>query len=146
MTKRETLISQRGDGVLRYEVRLCVPTIDELQERIMEETVTSRYSIHSGSKKMYKDLRDVYWWNSMKRYIADFVAKCPNIQQVKVEHQKPCGLVQNIAILEWKLEMINMNFINGLPRSRRQHDSIWMILDQMTKSAHFLPIKTINSA
>ncbi|KAH0781055.1 hypothetical protein KY290_000653 [Solanum tuberosum] len=113
-----------GDGVLRYQGRLCVPKVDELQERIMEETHSSRYSIHSGSTKMYCDLREVYWWSSMKNDIAEFVAKCPNCQQVKVEHQRP----------------------DGLPRSRRQHDSIWVIVDRMTKSAHFLSVKTTHSA
>ncbi|KAH0706733.1 hypothetical protein KY289_011809 [Solanum tuberosum] len=102
---------------------LCVPMVDGLQERIMEEAHSSRYSIHSVSTKMYHDLREVYWWNSMKKGIAEFVVKCPNCQQVKVEHQRP-----------------------GLPRSRGQHDSIWVIVDRMTKSAHFLLIKTTHSA
>ncbi|WMV07964.1 hypothetical protein MTR67_001349 [Solanum verrucosum] len=77
---------------------------------------------------------------------AEFVAKCPNCQQVKVEHQRPGGLAQRIELPEWKWEMINMDFITGLPRSRRQHDSIWVIVDRMTKLAHFLPVKTTNSA
>ena len=115
---------QEGDGVLRYQGRLCVPRVDELQERIMEEAHSSGYSVHSGSTKMYRDLREVYWWNGMKKGIAEFVAKCPNCQQVKVEHQRPNGLAQNIELPEWKWEMINMDFITSLPRSRRQHDSI----------------------
>ncbi|WMV38354.1 hypothetical protein MTR67_031739 [Solanum verrucosum] len=82
----------------------------------------------------------------MNKCIAEFVAKCPNCQQVKVEHQRPGGLAQNIELPEWKCEMINMNFITSLPRSRRQHDSIWVnIVDRMTKSTHFLPVKTTHS-
>ncbi|WMV37549.1 hypothetical protein MTR67_030934 [Solanum verrucosum] len=69
---------QGGDGVLRYQCRLCVPMVDGLQERIIEETHSSIYSIHPGSTKMYRDLREVYWWSSMKKGIAEFVAKCPN--------------------------------------------------------------------
>ena len=91
---------QGGDGVLRYQGRLCVPMVDVLQERIMEEAHSSRYSIHPGSTKMYRDLREVYWWNSMKKGIVEFVAKCPNCQQVKVEHQRPDGLAQNIELPE----------------------------------------------
>jgi len=72
--------------VLRYEGRLCVPKVDELHERIMAEAHASRYLIHPGPTKMFHDLREVYWWNSMNRCIADFVAKCPNCEQVKVEH------------------------------------------------------------
>ncbi|KAH0715252.1 hypothetical protein KY284_008157 [Solanum tuberosum] len=77
---------QGGDGVLRYQGRLCVPRVDELQERIMEKAHSSRYSIHPGSTKIYHDLREVYWWSSKKKGIAEFVVKCLNCQQVKVEH------------------------------------------------------------
>jgi len=144
--QRVLAFEQGGDGVLRYQGRLCVPMVDGLQEKIMEEAHSSRYSIHPGSTKMYRDLREVYWWNGMKKGITEFVAKCPNCQQVKVEHQRPGGLAQRIELPEWKWEMINMDFITGLPRSRRQHDSIWVIVDRMTKSAHFLPVKTTHSA
>ncbi|KAH0705892.1 hypothetical protein KY285_010419 [Solanum tuberosum] len=126
--------------------KLCVPLVDKLQERIMEEAHSSRYSIHLSSTKMYRDLTKVYWWSSMKKGIAEFVAKCPNCQQVKVEHQRPGGMAQNIELLEWKWEMINMDFITGLPRSRRQHDSIWVIVDRMTKTSHFFPVKTTHLA
>ncbi|KAK6789369.1 hypothetical protein RDI58_013168 [Solanum bulbocastanum] len=85
---------QGGDGVLRYQSRLCVPRVDELQERIIEESYSSRYSIHPGSTKMYCDLIEVYWWSSMKKGIVEFVAKCPNCQQVKVEHQRPGGMAR----------------------------------------------------
>ncbi|KAH0694961.1 hypothetical protein KY285_022058 [Solanum tuberosum] len=144
--QRVLAFEQGGDGVLRYQGRLCVPMVDGLQEKIMEEAHSSRYSFHPGSTKMYRDLREVYWWNGMKKGIAEFVAKCPNCQQVKVEHQRPGGLAQRIELPGWKWEMINMDFITGLPRSRRQHDSIWVIVDRMTKSAHFLPVKTTNTA
>jgi len=91
---------QGGDGVLRHQGRLCVPKVDELQERIIEEAHSSRYSIHLGSTKMYRYLREVYWWSSMKRCIAEFVAKCLTCQQVKVEHQKPGDMAQNIDLPE----------------------------------------------
>ncbi|KAH0706397.1 hypothetical protein KY285_010896 [Solanum tuberosum] len=117
---------QGGDGVLSYQGQLCVPKVGELREKILPEAHNSRYSIHPGATKMYRDLREVYWWNDMKRDIADFVAKCPNCQQVK-----------------W--EVINMDFITGLPRTRRQHDSIWVIVDRVTKSSRFLAVKTTDS-
>ena len=82
----------------------------------------------------------------MKRGIADFVSKCPNYQQVKVEHKKPGGMTQEIDIPTWKWDVINMDFITGLPRIRRQHDSIWVIVDRMTKSSRFLAVKTTHSA
>ena len=117
--QRVEVFSQGGDGVLRYQGRLCVPDVVELRQYILAEAHNSRYYIHLGATKMYRDLREVYWWNGMKRDIADFVSKCPNCQQVKVEHQKPGSMTQEIDIPTWKLNAINMVFIIGLPRTRR---------------------------
>ena len=82
----------------------------------------------------------------MKRDIDDFVSKYPNCQQVKVEHQKPGGMTQEIDIPTWKWDVINIYFITGSPRTSRQHASIWVIVDRMTKSSHFLAVKTKYSA
>ena len=84
--------------------------MDKLQETILEEAHSSRYSIHLSSTTMYHDL---------KRDIAVFVSKCSNYQQVEVEHQRPGVLAHNIELAEWNWEMVNMDFITGLPRSRR---------------------------
>ena len=81
----------------------------------------------------------------MKKYISEFVSKCLNFQQVKVHHQRPRGLSQTIELPELIWEMINMDFITGLPRSRRQHDSIWVIVNRMTKSSYFFSVKTTYS-
>ena len=89
--QRVEVFFQGGDGVLRYQDRLCVPDVGELRKHILVEAHYSRYSIHLGATKMYHDLRGVYSWNDMKRDIADFVSKFPNCRQVKVEHQKPEG-------------------------------------------------------
>ena len=78
--QRVDIFSQGGDGVLRYKGRLCVPNVGELRQHILAEAHNSRYSIHPGATKMYRDLREIYWWNGMKRDIADFVSKCPNCQ------------------------------------------------------------------
>ena len=69
-----------------------------LRDRILEEAYKSRYSIHSGSTKIYHDLREIYWWEGMKKDIQKFVARCPNCQQVKVEHQKSSGLLHEIQV------------------------------------------------
>ena len=87
-----------SEGTLRLDTRLCVPDVDELRKEIMEEAHFSAYSIHPGSTKMYHDLKDSYWWNGMKRDIADFVSKCLTCQQVKLEHQRPSGLLQQLPI------------------------------------------------
>ncbi|XP_019229551.1 PREDICTED: uncharacterized protein LOC109210576 [Nicotiana attenuata] len=117
--KHKTAVFSLGvdDGTLRYQGRLCVPNVNGLRERIMAEAHTSRYSVHPGSMKMHLDLKEIYWWNDMKRNVADFMAKCPNCQQVKSEHQRPGGLAQNIEFPMWKWEMINMDFVVGLPQA-----------------------------
>ncbi|WMV13798.1 hypothetical protein MTR67_007183 [Solanum verrucosum] len=80
--------SQGEYSVLRYQGRLCVPNVDDLREQILTEAHSSQYSIRSGATKMYFDLWEVYWWSGMIKDIAKFMAKCPNCQQVKIEHQK----------------------------------------------------------
>jgi len=77
----------------------------------------------------------------MRKEVAGYVAKCSICQQVKVEHQKPAGLLQPLPILELKWEMITMDFVSGLPRGKRGNDAIWVIMDRLTKSALFLPVK-----
>src|SRR5688572_23084825 len=91
---------------------------------------------------MYHGLKEHFWWQGMKRDIATYVSRCHTCQQVKVEHQRPGGLSQDIDIPTWKWEDINMDFVTGLPRVRGGYDSIWVIVDRLTKSAHFIPIKT----
>ncbi|WMV13806.1 hypothetical protein MTR67_007191 [Solanum verrucosum] len=143
--QRVEVFSQEGDRVLCYQGRLCVPNVGELRQHILVETHKSRYSIHPGATKMYRDLWEVFWWNGIKRDITYFVAKWPICQQVKVEHQKLRGMTHEINIPTWKWEMINMDFIRGLPHTRRQHDSIRVIVDIVTKSMRFLAVKTTDS-
>ncbi|XP_070050460.1 uncharacterized protein [Nicotiana tomentosiformis] len=76
-----------------------------LRRQVMGETHYSRYSIHPRPTNMYHDIREIYWWDAMKKDVAEFVAQCPNCQQVKIEHQKPSGLLQAIEIstCKWKM-------------------------------------------
>ena len=115
--------------MLKYQERLCVPDVDGLRVRILAEAHGSRYSIHPGLTKMYYDLREIYWWEGLKRDIAEFVAKCPNCQQVKAEHLKLGGLLQEIQIPTWKWKDINRDFIVGLPQTQKSYDSIWVVVD-----------------
>jgi hypothetical protein len=91
---------------------------------------------------MYHDLKSRYWWYGMKRAIAEYVALCDNCQRVKTERQRPAGLLQPLEIHEWKWEEISMDFVVGLPKTQSGYDSIWVIVDRLSKVAHFIPIKT----
>ena len=129
-------------GIHRYNNKLCVPDVDDLRTRVVAEAHVSRYSIHPGSTKMYQDLKQIYLWDGMKNGIAEYVAKCLNCQQVKAEHLNPSDLTLIIYVPNWKWEAINMHFVVGLLRTRRKNDSIWVIVNRLTKSAHFVPLKS----
>ena len=78
----------------------------------------------------------------MKREIASYVARCDVCQRVKAEHQRPATLLQPLQVLEWKWDKIGMDFVTVLPSSSRGHDSIWVIVDHLTKVAHLILVNT----
>ena len=125
--------------MLRYQGRLCVPVVDGLRYRILEIAHGSHYSIYLGSTKMYYDLREVYWWEGLQKDIAKFVPKGPNCKQVKAEHKNPGGLLQQIQIPTWKWEHINMDFVVGFPQIQKSYNSIWVIVDRLTKYLILFP-------
>jgi hypothetical protein len=129
-------------GTIWFKNRICVPDIDSLRETILKEAHDSVYSIHPGSTKIYHDLKQKYWWYGLKRDVAAHVAKCDVCQRVKAEHQRPAGQLHPLKIPEWKWEEIGMDFIVGLPRTPAGYDSIWVIVDRLTKVAHFIPVRT----
>ncbi|WVZ89371.1 hypothetical protein U9M48_035789, partial [Paspalum notatum var. saurae] len=133
-------------GALWFKGRLVVPRDMELRKKILDEAHTSMFTIHPGSNKMYQDLKQKFWWTRMKREIAKYVSECDVCQRVKADHLKPAGMLQPLAVPSWKWEDIHMDFIVGLPRTQKGYDSIWVIIDRLTKSAHFIPVKTIYHA
>ncbi|GJU72817.1 putative reverse transcriptase domain-containing protein [Tanacetum coccineum] len=137
----ETHFERRDDGGIYFFDRIWIPSVGGVRKLIMDEAHTSRYSIHPGADKMYHDLRDLYWWPGMKRDIAEYVSRCLTCSKIKAEHQKPSGLLQQPEIPEWKWEKITMDLVTKLPRSSGGYDAIWVIVDRLTKSAHFLPIR-----
>nr|GEZ58377.1 putative reverse transcriptase domain-containing protein [Tanacetum cinerariifolium] len=114
---------------------------DDLRSVIMHESHKSKYSIHPGSEKMYQYMKKLYWWPNMKANIATYVSKCLTCARVKAEHQRPSGLLVQPAIPEWKWDNITMDFITKLPKSLQGFDTIWVIVDRLTKSAHFFLIR-----
>jgi hypothetical protein len=96
---------------------------------------------------MYQDLKKKFWWYGMKREITEHVAICDSCHRIKAENQRPAGLLQPLRIPQGKWDEIGMDFIVGLPRTRAGYDSIWVVVDRLTKSAHFISVKTnYNSA
>ncbi|GJZ82207.1 putative reverse transcriptase domain-containing protein, partial [Tanacetum coccineum] len=137
----DEMIEQRSDVTLYYLDRILVPLKGDMRTLIMDEAHKSKYSIHPGDDKMYYDLRYRYWWPRMKKDIAEYVSKCLTCLKVKAEHQRPFGLLQQPEIFVWKWEGIAMDFVTKLPRTISGHDTIWVIVNRLTKSTHFLPMR-----
>ncbi|KAD6119183.1 hypothetical protein E3N88_10454 [Mikania micrantha] len=128
-------------GVIWCGKRLCVPDDSALREALLAEAHSSPFSIHPGSTKMYRDLRQNFWWNGMKEAVAKYVSECLTCQQIKIEHQRASGLLQPLDIPLWKWDEISMDFVMGLPKTMKKNDAIWVVVDRLSKSAHFLAIQ-----
>ena len=139
---KETKFTVNKNGVLNYKGRVCVPDDSDLRKAILEEAHSRSFAIHPGSIKMYQDLKMSFWWSGMKIEISEFVTKCLVCQRVKAEHQVRSRLLQSIRIQEWKWDRITKDFVVGLPLIRRKHDSVWVVVERLTKSTHFLPVRT----
>ncbi|GJZ09265.1 reverse transcriptase domain-containing protein [Tanacetum coccineum] len=135
----------RPDGTCCIKNQSWLPLFGNLRDLTMNESHKSKYSIHPGSDKMYKDLKILYWWPNMKAIIDEYVGKCLTCFRVKAECQKPSGLLLQPKIPMWKWERITMDFIIKLPKTSNGHDTIWVIVDRLTKSAHFIPTRETNS-
>ncbi|GJT69336.1 putative nucleotidyltransferase, ribonuclease H [Tanacetum coccineum] len=135
----------RPDGTRCIKNRSWLPLFGNLRDLIMHESHKSKYSIHPGSDKMYQDLKKLYWWPNIKAIIAEYVGKCLTCSRVKAECQKPSSLLVQPEIPMWKWERITMDFVTKLPKTSNGHDIIWVIVDRLTKSAHFIPTRETDS-
>nr|GFA08511.1 reverse transcriptase domain-containing protein [Tanacetum cinerariifolium]GFA08531.1 reverse transcriptase domain-containing protein [Tanacetum cinerariifolium] len=135
----------RPDGTRCIKNQSWLPQFGNLIDLIMHESHKSKYSIHPGSNKMYQGLKKLYWWPNMKAIIAEYVGKCLTCSIVKAECQRPYGLLVQPEIPMWKWERITMDFITKLPETSNEHDTIWVIVDRVTKPAHFIPTRETDS-
>ncbi|WVZ89297.1 hypothetical protein U9M48_035720 [Paspalum notatum var. saurae] len=129
--KKRACFTLDDQGVLWFKNRLVVPKDMKLRKKILDEAHTSPFTMHPGSNKMYRDRNEV---------LVD------SYERVKADHLKPAGMLQPLEVSTWKWEHIHMDFIVGLPRTQKGYDSIWVIIYRFTKSAHFIPVKTIYHA
>ncbi|GJX64002.1 putative reverse transcriptase domain-containing protein, partial [Tanacetum coccineum] len=138
---RTEKLEPHTDGTLCLNGRSWLPCYGDLRTVIMHESHKSKYSIHPGSEKMYQDVKKLYWWPNMKADIATYVSKCLTCAKVKAEHQRQSGLLVQPEIPQWKWDNIMMDFVTKLPKSSQGYDTIWVIVDRLTKSAIFIPMK-----
>ncbi|KAL4018058.1 hypothetical protein IC575_021647 [Cucumis melo] len=145
-TEQGEEFSISSDDGLMFEGRLCVPEDSAVKTELLTEAHSSPFTMHPGSTKMYQDLRSVYWWRGMKRDVAEFVSRCLVCQQVKAPRQHPAGLLQPLSVPGWKWESVSMDFITGLPKTLKGYTVIWVVVDRLTKTAHFVPGKSTYTA
>ena len=113
-----------SDGIVRFQGRVCVPGDVEVKKLILEEGHKSRLSLHPGVTKMYQDLKENFWWQGMKKDVAQFVSAYLTCQKAKVEHQRPDVILQPLEIPVWKWDSISMDFVTHLPQTFKGHDTI----------------------
>ena len=122
-----------------------MPNAEELRRDILQKAHKTKYTVHPGGTKMYQDMKHHYWWKQMKVDVAEYVAKCQTCQVVKAEHSKLVGVLHPLFIPKLKWESISMDFILRFPLCQDK-DWIWVIVDRLTKSAHFIPVKGTTTA
>nr|GFA20747.1 putative reverse transcriptase domain-containing protein [Tanacetum cinerariifolium] len=141
---RKEKLEPRADGTLCLNGRSWLPCYGDLRTVIMHESRKSKYSIHPVSNKMYQDMKKLYWWPNMKADIATYISKCLTCAKVKAEHQKPSGLLVQPEIPKCKWDNITMDFVTKLPKFSQGYDTIWVIVDRLTKSAIFTLLRETN--
>jgi hypothetical protein len=130
-----------ADGLLRYRGRMYIPKSGDIRSIIPKEDHRELYCAHPGVKKMYEDMRKLFFWVGMKHDVVHFTVKCLYCQQVKANHHHPIGLLQPHDVPMSKWEVISMDFVVGLLLTSHRHNAILVIVDKLTKSAHFIPVR-----
>jgi hypothetical protein len=125
-----------------YKKILYIPNCDDLKRFIMDELHKRPYTGHPGYHKMITTTRKQFYWLGLKKDITDYLAKCLECQQVKVEHRHPAGLLQPLPIPKWKWEINSMDFITELPKSTKKNDAIMVVVEKLSKSTHFILVKS----
>ena len=145
MVPRYEGFSFDSDVLLRFNSRIYVLPNDELRMLILSKAHRAVYMAHSGVMKMRADLKPLFFWRGMKVDIVNYVARCLECQKLKAERRHPTGLLQPHAIPEWKWEVISMDFIIGHLRESKQHDSIMVVVDMLSKVACFILVNSTYS-
>ncbi|GJX50255.1 putative reverse transcriptase domain-containing protein [Tanacetum coccineum] len=138
---RTEKLEPHADGTPCLNGSSWLPCYGDLRTVVMHKSHTSKYYIHPGFDKIYQDMKKLYWWPNMKANIATYVSKCLMCAKVKAEHQRPLGLLVQPKIPQWKWDNITMDFSTKLLKSSQGYDTIWVIVDRLTKFAIFLPMR-----
>jgi hypothetical protein len=131
----------KEDEIILYIGKIYVPNSQELKSLILKYMNNVPYARHPSYHNTIKFVKSQHYWPGMKIEVVDFIAKCLEFQKVKAKQRHPVGLRQPLPIPMWKWEVVTMDFITKLPKTTKQHDSIMVVVDKLTKGAHFIPVK-----
>jgi hypothetical protein len=134
------------EGILYYKGRMCIPKVKEIQESILRDCHEIPIAGHPGFEKTYRTVRKSFFWPGIKTMVRDYVLGCSACQRTKAERVRRPGLLQPIDIPEMKWECVSLDFVTALPRVRGGFDSILVVVDRLTKVAHFIPVKSTATA
>ena len=136
----------KKDG-FRFSKDLCVvPNDPSIKDEILFEFHGTPIAGHVGSERTRRAVMTQFWWPRIEKEVNKYVAECPTCQKNKASHQKPGGLYQPLPIPKQKWTSISMDFIVQLPKTNKGHDAIFVVVDRLTKMAHFIPTKTTATA
>jgi len=135
----------KEDGLLMHKNRICVPSSGEPRNLVLKKMHDVPYVGNLGYHKTITTIRSQFFWLGMKKDVADYITQCMECQNMKAKHSHPTGLLQSLPIIEKKWEVITMDFITGLPRTNKQHDSIMVVVEKLTNVVHFVPVKTTHT-
>jgi hypothetical protein len=134
------------DGMLFYEGRLCIPDVRHIQESILKDCHDIPIAGHPGFMKTYRHVRKSFFWPGIKSMVKDYVLGCEACQRTKAERVRTPGLLHPLDIPEMKWESVSLDFVTALPRVRGGFDSVLVVVDRLTKVAHFIPVKSTHTA
>nr|XP_034928106.1 uncharacterized protein LOC118059372 [Populus alba] len=142
LKRLRAVLSVSLKGSLMAQLRVKSGYREQILEaqQLDDKVLKVRMKLESGGETLFR-MGDDGIWPNMRKEVVGYVAKCSICLQVKVEHRKLARLLQPFPVPEWKWEIITLDFVSGLPRGKRGNDAIWVIVDRLTKSAFFLPVK-----
>jgi hypothetical protein len=135
----------KEEGSLMHKNRIYVPSSRELRNLVLKKMHDVRYVGHLDYQKIITAVISQFFWSGMKKDIVDYITRCIECQKMKVEHKHPAGLLQPLPIPKNKWEFITMDFITGLHRMNKKHNSIMVVVEKLTKDAHFVLVKTTHT-
>jgi hypothetical protein len=134
----------KEDGIIMSGCRVYVPNVQELKNLLLLEMHKVPYAGHPGYQKTIAKVKNKYYWSGMKKEVVYFIVRCLECQKVKADHRYLVGFLQPFPILEWKWEVLTMDFITNFPRNTNQNEYIMVVVDKLTKVAHFIPVKLMH--